>query len=164
MLGCPMMNAGAPKAGGEPWKRTALSAGPVSIRHPPGWSAKQDGRTLTMEAPGGQAWLSLRWGHRESGEQLAHLRRDVELFELGPSQLNPLCEAEVRQMILNAGVWKDATVSVTRRAFGMKRRSFALFASHAKGTLTLIVTTKWKAQSEPSIALARRLFSGIRVD
>ena len=60
--------------------------------------------------------------------------------------------------------WLEAQVSATRRAFGMKRRAFALFANHTLGTLTFIVTVTWKTRSIDSLSLVRRLMRGVRVD
>ena len=163
-FGCELLLAQNHEEATATWVSTRLREGPVSLSHPEDWSIKHDGRSLSMEAPDGQSWLSLRWGKSGDKDYLDRVRRDVELFELGPNQLTPLCQRELSSELQQRGGWLNTEVNVTRRAFGMKRRSFALFANHSAGTLTLIVTVKWKKRSEDALVLARRLLNGIRVD
>lgn len=164
LFGCPLLNTAADAAPGEGWRDTALKGSQVIASHPAGWSADQDGSSLTLEAPDGRAWMSLRWGRAGHGADLDLVRRDVELFELGPTHLTPRCEARCAAWIREGGNWTTLRLSVTRRAFGMKRRSFALFASYAGGTITAIVTVKWRKRSEEAVTLARDLLSRLRVD
>ena len=146
-FGCDLLLGQGDTQTKERWVRTRLPAAPVSLLHPEGWSVRHDGRSLSMEAPDGQSWLSFRWGKSGDKDYLDRVRRDVELFELGPNQLSTKCQSDLSEALRAQSEWLSTQVSATRRAFGMKRRSFALFASHGEGTLTLIVTVKWKKEA-----------------
>ena len=164
LFGCPIVEH--PRDGEErdAWTRTHLTPGPVSLAHPPNWSVKRDGRSLTMESADKRAWLNLRWGTPGDEGHLDRVREDIELLELGPSQLSPRCQADFLDWLRTQTNWPAMRVSVTRRAFGMKRRSFALIARHDEGTLTLIVTVTWRKESHAALALATRLLSEVRAD
>ena len=164
LFGCPLVTAHhgtSPKKG---WKHTTLKESGVTASHPANWSVKQDGSTLSLEAPDGQAWASIRWGRSGQHDHVDRVRRDVELLELGPTHLTPRCESLSRTWLQQFGHWQTIHLSVTRRAFGMRRRSFALFASYDGGTITAIVTVKWRGKSEDAVTLARELLSRLRVD
>ncbi|MGB0590128.1 MAG: hypothetical protein ACPGU1_10655 [Myxococcota bacterium] len=164
LLGCPLVTETPDASPREGWKETALKESGVRVSHPADWSARQDGSTLSLEASDGQAWASIRWGRAGQEDQLDRIRRDVELLELGPTHLTPICEARSSQWLLQQGQWQTVRLSVTRRAFGMKRRSFALFASYGGGTITAIVTVKWRTKSEDALTLAVEMLSRLRVD
>lgn len=146
------------------WQDTALSDTGVIASHPSDWSVEQDGSTLSLEAPDGQTWMSIRWTQGTQDGHLEQVRRDIELLELGPTHLSQRCESRSKPWFEKMGQWRSVHLSVTRRAFGMQRRSFALFASYGGGTITAIVTVKWRKTSAEAIALTRQLLSRLRVD
>jgi hypothetical protein len=153
LFGCPLLSATYDAAPKEGWRDTALKGSRVTTSHPVAWRAQQDGSTLTLEAPDGQSWVSIRWSR---GGQEHHVDR--------PTHLTPSCESRSSVWFRDLGRWNTVRLSVTRRAFGMRRRSFALFASYDGGTITAIVTVKWRKKSEDAVTLARELLSRLRVD
>ena len=163
LVGCPLMVQPHP-APQQAWQNTTLSDSGVIASHPSDWSVEQDGSTLSLESPDGQAWMSIRWSRGAQGEHLDQVRRDVELLELGPTHLSQRCESRSKPWFEKMGRWQAVHLSVTRRAFGMQRRSFALFASYGAGSITAIVTVKWRKTSADAIALTRQLLSRLRVD
>ena len=162
LVGCPFVDSPSGPAPEEAWVTRTLEQAPASIEVPASWGYERDGRSLTLESPDGQTWMSLRIGRPGDEGHLDRVRDALELWELGPTHLTPRCEVQARAWLQQVGGWSDIRLSVTRRAFGMPRRSFALVAPLQGATLTAIVTVKWRSNTHDVMDLVRRLFSGIR--
>ena len=163
-LRCPLI--AAPEAFELPtgWVTHDLPGVGVTATLPPGWSTQSDGRVASARSPNGRIWLTLRRGDPGDTERLDRVRRAVELTELGPTDLDSRCEARLTTRLRKAGGWPALRVSVSRRALGEPRRAFALFGSlPAKtGTMTAVVTARWREGGAPPLSRIRRLLSGLR--
>ncbi|MDP6947216.1 MAG: hypothetical protein QF464_23910, partial [Myxococcota bacterium] len=139
-----------------------LPAVGVSVTLPPRWTLRKDGHTATAESADGQMWLSLRRGGPGDGANLVRVRQAVERTELGPSHLAAGCEARLTEQLLRLTGWPTLQVSVTRRALGQRRRAFAIFAPLADGTLTAVLTAKWRRAGAAPLHLIRPVLRSLR--
>ena len=143
------------------WPSHTLTGAGVIASLPRGWTVKEDGRVASAESADGQLWLTIRRGDASDEAYLDRVRRAVELVELGPSTLGGTCEARLTARLRDLGGWGALRLSVSRRAFGERRRAFALFASLPSGTMTAVLTVKWRHDGGMPMTLVRQLLSGL---
>ena len=162
LFSCPLLSEAKDFDPPASWKTHRLADLGIQITLPRGWTIERDGRTAMAEAPDGQTWLSLRRGAPGDAAHLARVQRDVEMTELGPSHLAPGCAARVTERLRQLAGWSDLRLSVTRRALGQRRRAYALFAPLKDGTLTAVLTAKWRREGATPLPRVRRLLRGRR--
>ena len=158
---CPLMAPAEAFAVPSTWRTRDLEAVRVGAALPATWKVRTDGRVAIAESPDGKAWLTVRRGDPGDEAYLDRARQAVELTELGPSQLSVGCEARLTARLRDLTRWPALRVSVTRRAFGERRRSFALFAALPQGTMTAVLTVKWRRDGEMPMALVRGVLRGL---
>ncbi len=163
LFGCPLIaSEDEPTEPPTSWRTRTWADLGVTATLPPNWSVRQDGRSIVAESPDGKAWMNIRRGVAGDDAHLDRVRSDVEMIELGPTRLAPACETMVAKRLRERAGWPTVRLSVTRRALGLPRRAFALFAPLANGTMTAVITVKWSRRGAAPMSLVRRLLSGLR--
>jgi hypothetical protein len=159
---CPLQGESAAFKTPTHWVQTMVSDTQISISLPPGWKSTEGSIHPRFEAPMGQISITLRRSGPLKLDGLKRLRRVIELTELGPSHAHPRCEKNLGKMIHGVSGWASAQVGVYGRPMGERKRTYALFGTLPKGSLTVLITTRWKSsENGPDLHLIRRLMAGI---
>ncbi len=158
-LAAPMQSFEAPRE----WQPTAVEGLDLLLDLPPRWELVVDGDVATARPPNRRHRITVRQSRLVSHDRLHYVRRAVELTELGPSHAGERCEESLRTVLRQATGFDPLTVGVYGRPLGERRRSYALFATHGQGTITVVVTVRWgRSDPGPPLDLVRALLGGVR--
>ena len=162
LFGCPLLVGAEAFRPLNEWRTRKHDAVATRLSTPADWEIEQAGGVVSARAPHGRLTLTVRRGTLVSPERLDFVRRSVELTELGPSHAGPDCEAGLVRAVRQVTGWSDLQVGVYGRPLAGRQRSYALFVALPDGTLTVVVTARWrKRDAGPDLDTVRRLLGGV---
>ena len=163
LFGCPLPAEPSAFVPPETWTKHALPSLGVVMALPPQWTIEDRGAVVKAMAPDKRTGVVLRHSRLTEPARLPFLRQTVEHAELGPSFANKACEDRLVTLLAAHAGWDPLQVGVYGRPLGDRRRRVAMFAGLAAGSLTAIVSARWRSRARgPDLPLVRRLLGGLR--
>lgn len=162
LFGCPL---DAPSDKWKPrarWHTTQLRELGIALSTPGAWELEGGRSRAILRSGSGNTTLRVTQSQLKA-DKLDTVKRATEQRELGPSHAGPACAEALAARIEEATGLEQIRVGVYGRPLGARQRSYAIYAPHRGGVLTLVLSIQWGRRAKgPDLEVVRRVLGGLR--